>query len=495
MSIRAESYADEVAALEGNLAAYAKKSFEPFSQAFVDGGDIHKTYADQWRNPETSARLTKRTPLQIERDRILYSFGIRKQTEKYHVLYNGQRRIVRNYTTHTMRMAQVTRAMSRALDLNADFAEAIALGSKVGALPFVYASKDAVSSWVRAKLLELDHEFAKNDPCARPPKQQLAMDFGADALPSWIEQLRSSYVLDRVRKYVPWAAGQSIEQAYSSGQQAYWQLSTNPYVVESKSRTHYPETMYGIWRHSRGIPHGKGAFHHRCSMTGASSGHHEISWENLTYEAIVVQYADDITWIIENLNDANSAALLNNRRSVYDSLIDVLERDDRDTPESLFRALQRHDAGRLYTYFIDDFIRTSHARLLALRDGAVGRMALREGLDQAAFIGLSAEAESELNRMAEFLHTRVFTEPRLQNRFAMLKTISVACVDLLYNGTDGVLPRVIRERGILERWGDDKTKRAEELISDSVHRVQLAVNIFADMGDQEIYDFVGIQSL
>lgn len=495
MATRSDSYADEVAAIEGGLAAYAKKSFEPFSQSFVDGGDIFKTYSDQWKNPETSARLTKRTPLQIERDRILYSFGIRKQTEKYHVLYNGQRRIVRNYTTHTMRMAQVARAMSRALDLNSDFAEAIALGSKVGTLPFVYASKDAISGWVRKKIIDIDAQFAKNDPSAKPPRTQLAMDFGTDALPSWVEQLRSTYAFERIRKYIPWAAGAGIEQAYSSGQQAYWQLSTNPYVVESKARTHYPETMFGIWRHSRGLPQGKDTFHHRCLMSGAADGYHDIRWNHLTYEAIVAQYADDITWIIENLNDANSAALLNSRPSVYEALIDVLEQDKDDAPVALFRALRNHDAGRLYTYFIDDFIRASQRALSLLGDGATGRQALRGGGSRDALIGLSFEAEAQLTRMAEFLHTRVFTEPRLQNRFAMLQTISVACVDLLYNGTDNVLPRFIRERGILERWGDEKTKRAEELVNDPIHRVQLAVNIFADMGDQEIYDFVGIQSL
>ena len=38
--------------------------------------------------------------------------------------------------------------MSQGLGLNADFAEAIALGAKVGAPPFVHASKGVLPEWM-----------------------------------------------------------------------------------------------------------------------------------------------------------------------------------------------------------------------------------------------------------------------------------------------------------------------------------------------------------
>src|SRR5690348_634714 len=99
-----DSYSEIVADIEAGLEVYAKRSFESFSPAFVDGGEVHAFYQKEWEKTERRARLQNRTPLQVERDRILYSSSLRKETEKYHVLYNGQRRIVRNYTTHTMRM-------------------------------------------------------------------------------------------------------------------------------------------------------------------------------------------------------------------------------------------------------------------------------------------------------------------------------------------------------------------------------------------------------
>ena len=486
-----ETYQQHVEKLETGLAPYAKRSFESFSQQFIDGGEIYSYYERQWRGPAGALKYFNRTPLQLERDRILYSPGMRKQTEKYHVLYNGQRRIVRNYTTHTMRMAQVARSICRGLGLNSDFAEAMAMGSKVGAVPFVHAAKAPIADWVKNKVLELDEQYAKNDPLATTPRKQLSLEFGENAIPSWISRLRSSSVFGKARSYIPWAAGTEADLAYCTGQESYWLLTTNPLILEANPSTYVPETMYGIWRHTRGLRPDKDSFHHRCQIAGATSGVQEIRSNHCTYEATVIQYADDITWVIENLNDANSAALLNKRRSIYEGVLSTLEEQ---VPEGLLRPLSRNDAGGVYTYFISDFIHYSRDVLSKISDGLVGRIALREG-KATSFIGLSPEAEQQLDKLASFLYNEVFTEPRVKNRTQMLKTVSVACMDLLYSGAEDILPKLINERATLERWPPEKLNKAIELVGDPVHRVQLAVDIFADMGDQEIYDFVGIQSL
>jgi len=222
-------------------------------------------------------------------------------------------------------------------------------------------------------------------------------------------------------------------------------------------------------------------------------GHHEIKWNHCTYEAVVVQYADDITWVIENLNDANNAALLNRRRGVYEPLQAVLGAET-EIPDPLLQALARNDSGGLYTYFITDFVANSTQILERLRDGIFTRKALREGRSES-LIGLSPEAEECLNKMVQFLNKETFTEARVKNRYQMLHTVSGACIDLLYNGWEDTLPRIIDERAALERWPREKIDKAKELVADPVHRIQLAVDILADMGDQEIYDFVGIQSL
>ena len=489
-----ETYSKHVALIEEDLAAYAKHSFEPECQVFVDGASIHETFDYLWQSEPSQLRLRNRTPLQLERDRILYSTGLRKQTDKYHVLYNGQRRILRNYTTHTMRMAQVTRSICRALSLNTDFAEAISYGSKIGATPFIHAAKQPTAIWAANKILEID-KSDRFEPlragAAKAVQQDLFTQDLKVNLPSWIDKIKSKPVLQKVQQYMPWAIGVDIEAAYSAGQEGYWLLCTNPYTREATRSSYSPDTMYGIWRHTRGLLPGPDTFHHRAPVEKATTGFHEIKGDHVTYEATVVQYADDITWIIENLSDANDAALLNGQGSLYEELRKVI---GEEIPEGLLRPLAARKSGGIYTYFIDDFVRQSRSVIEALDDEGKDRAGLKAG-DMNSLIGLSPEADVHLGKIEKFLHDHVFEEPRVKNRKIMLEIISKACLELLYNGEEDVLPRLIKERSMLDGWERETLDRANELLRDPIHRVQLAIDIFANMGDQEIYDFVGIQSL
>lgn len=194
-------YFSTVGRLEESLLKCAKRSFEPFSNEFVDGGDVFSYYSQQWE--KNSFKLRDRTPVQLERDRILYSPGMRKQTEKYHVLYNGQRRIVRAYATHAMKMAQVSRAIARGLQLNQDFAEAIALGAKVGAVPFVHAAKTKMSEWAETQLKKIDAEQAPKNPRDNASNQQLDLDFAGADIPDVVSGLKSSVVLDKIQRFPP----------------------------------------------------------------------------------------------------------------------------------------------------------------------------------------------------------------------------------------------------------------------------------------------------
>ena len=350
-----EDYHGTVSRLEAGLIGCAKHSFESQS-VFVDGREVFAHFTDLWKRPERRANLRERTPIQIERDRILYSQGMRKQTEKYHVLYNGQRRIVRSYATHTMKMAQVSRAVCRGLALNQDFAEAIALGAKVGAVPFVHAAKAPMSAWAEERIQKLDALEAKTNPMDAAKHRQMSLDFEGKQLPAFVSAIRSSTVMAKVRRFMPWAAGQSHGKLYSSGQEGYWLLCTNPFLAEPRPSSYLPETMYGIWRHTLGERPGKNQFHHRCEMAASARGFVEITDRHATFEGMVVQYADDITWVIENLNDANEVAVLNTTKGIYD---DVMKDISGDIPGALREALQRNDASAIYSYFINDFISNS----------------------------------------------------------------------------------------------------------------------------------------
>ncbi|MFZ6769676.1 hypothetical protein ACO0LM_21690 [Undibacterium sp. Di26W] len=481
-------YFETVGRIEESLLKCAKRSFENFSNEFVDGGDIFSYYSAQWE--KNKFKLRHRTPVQLERDRILYSPGMRKQTEKYHVLYNGQRRIVRAYATHAMKMAQVARAIARGLELNQDFAEAIALGSKVGAVPFIHAAKTKMTEWAELKLKVLDAELAPKNPKDKTSQQQLDLAFAGSDIPDLVSGLRSSIVLDKVQRFMPWAAGQRNASLYSSGQESYWLLCTNPFTSEARKEAYFPETMYGVWRHTRGSNPGTKRFKHIVKLAGSRRGHNLITDDHATFEAVIVQYADDITWVIENLNDANEVALLNGQsRSIYEEL--AVEVDDIDP--NFDAAIKKNDAGGLYTYFIGAFVKHSNAILAS----GGGDMAMRELLqkgDQSVQIGLSPEADQILEKLESFLHSRIFTEPRTKNRSEMLRSISGACIELIYC-SDDVLSQQIQDQSRLHRWSIEVQENAVRMLDDPVHRIQLSMDILSSWGDQEIYDFVGIQAL
>ncbi len=487
------SYVKHVEQLESNLQPYAKKSFESFSNEFVDGGEIHKFYEDEWQDESKRSRIIKRTPIQIERDRILYSNGIRKQTEKYHILYSGSKRIMRNYTTHTLRLTQVARSICRGLGLNEDFAEGIALGTKVGALPFIHASKEEVSDWMISKIKEIDNKETKSDGC-----RQIEIPFDTECKPPhWLSALESEEIKGKILRTLPIAFGDQVESAYSSGQQSYWLLSTNPYIMKSNPLKYSPEMMYGVWRHSLGIDHGPNSFMHDILIERATKKHHTISWKHLTYETIVVQYADDITWVIENINDADRAKLLNNsRREVSKGLFEDLSQSlnsffGHDMPSDIMRALQEKDSGLFYSYFISNFVATSTEELKHLD---IPNRQYLYGQD-VPLIGLSEQAKDLLEKLKAYLNENVFNEPRVLNRTKMLRKISEVFMDYFYDPKNSLLNDYIKRKALLERWPDEEKKQALDLISNEIHRIQLAVNLFSEMGDQEIYDLLGVESM
>jgi len=206
-----------------------------------------------------------------------------------------------------------------------------------------------------------------------------------------------------------------------------------------------------------------------------------------------VQNADDITWVIENINDAANAALLNSNRVIYNELYEDLRNDAKDLPELLRSGFIDGDSGHIYTYFISDFVTNSRRIAETLSDASDARSALAAG-EPNAMIGLSDTGEHFLRRMIQFLEDNVFCEPRVRSRKIMLETVIRACADLLYESDDTILSQIVDERAALEKWSPDRAI-AKQLLNERVHRIQLAIDVLAEMGDQEIFDFVGIDAL
>lgn len=77
-----------------------------------------------------------RTDFQRDRDRIIHSKAFRRLKHKTQVFISPEGDHYRTRLTHTLEVAQVARTISRALKLNEDLTEAIALGHDLGHTPF-----------------------------------------------------------------------------------------------------------------------------------------------------------------------------------------------------------------------------------------------------------------------------------------------------------------------------------------------------------------------
>ena len=77
-----------------------------------------------------------RTVFQRDRDRIIHSKAFRRLMHKTQVFLSPEGDHFRTRLTHTLEVTQVARSISRALGLNEDLTEAIALGHDLGHTPF-----------------------------------------------------------------------------------------------------------------------------------------------------------------------------------------------------------------------------------------------------------------------------------------------------------------------------------------------------------------------
>ena len=104
-----------------------------------------------------------RSPFQRDRDRIVHSAAYRRLSGKMQVFTGDMGDYHRTRLTHTQEVASIARTMGRALRLNEDLVEALALFHDIGHPPFGHAGEDSLNECMNDRIHALNELNGMNE--------------------------------------------------------------------------------------------------------------------------------------------------------------------------------------------------------------------------------------------------------------------------------------------------------------------------------------------
>lgn len=118
-----------------DIEARERETLRPYAQLSLDTrGREYSEVSPEWRSE-----------YQRDRDRITHSRAFRRLEYKTQVFLNGSGDHIRTRLTHTMEVTAISRNIARALGLNEDLTEAIALAHDLGHSPFGHSGEEALN--------------------------------------------------------------------------------------------------------------------------------------------------------------------------------------------------------------------------------------------------------------------------------------------------------------------------------------------------------------
>ena len=300
-----------------------------------------------------------RTSFQRDRDRIVHSTAFRRLAHKTQVFVYHEGDHFRTRLTHTIEVAQIARALARALGLDDDLAEAVALGHDLGHTPFGHTGEDAL------------------DACMR--------DFGGFEHNGHGLRL----VTELERRYADFD-GLNLCQETLEGL-----VKHNGPLIDSEGR---PLERY----RERGVP---------LAILDYVRRHPLELHTFASLEAQAAAVADDIAYNAHDIDDGLRAGLfgLDDIRLVPlpGALVDEIERahPNLELPRAIHELSRR-----VITRFIEDVIGESR-RQIAESGVANAREAREAG---RALIGFSPEMEAADREIKRFLFARMYRHPEVE---------------------------------------------------------------------------------
>jgi dGTPase len=300
-----------------------------------------------------------RSPFRRDCDRIIHSTAFRRLKHKTQVFVFDEGDHYRTRLTHTLEVAQVARALARALDLDEDLAEAMALAHDLGHPPFGHAGERAL------------------DEC-------LSVYGGFD------HNAQTLRVVTTLERHYPGFDGLNLTWETLEG-----------LVKHNGPLTDKGGKPLGRYR-AHGIPETIRQYVRQQNL--------EL-WSFASVEAQVAAFADDIAYDVHDIDDGLRAELFSLDDIAAVALPGKIIADIRAAFPALDSARLVHEfVRRLIGLLIEDVIAETRRRLAALAPGSADDVR-RAPAAVVAFSPATAEAERLIKG---FLETRMYRHARIQ---------------------------------------------------------------------------------
>jgi dGTPase len=301
------------------------------------------------RHPEPESAL--RSPFQRDRDRIVHSTAFRRLEYKTQVFVNYEGDHFRTRLTHTLEVAQIARTAARALALDEDLAEAVALAHDLGHSPFGHAGEEALDAAL-APYGGFDHNA---------------------------QTLR---VITRLeRRY-----------AEFDGLNLTW------------------ETLEGVVKHNGPFAGPRGG--HAPTYVAAYAAEHDLELaSHPSAEAQIAALADDIAYTSHDLDDGLRAGLFELQQLSPLPLVGpILNGVMTRYPGLESQRLIHETLRRLIDAMVTDLVEESTCRLEALRPAAVDGIRAADG----PVVGFSPKVDTALQDLRRFLQAHMYSHYKVK---------------------------------------------------------------------------------
>jgi dGTPase len=350
-------------------------------------------------------------------DRIIHSTAFRRLKHKTQVFVFHEGDHYRTRLTHTLEVTQIARALARALGLDEDLAEALALAHDLGHPPFGHAGERAL------------------DDCLR---EQGGFDHNAQAL-------RVVTVLEK-------------RYAEFDGLNLTWEtleglVKHNGPLTDREGRP--------VGRHARG----SGADAIRCY----SNTQDLMLWSQPSAEAQAASIADDIAYDAHDIDDGLRAGLfalddLAGLPLAGDGLMELRRRYPKLDSARMGNELVR----RLIAEMIEDVIAESRRRLQALAPGSIAE--IRDAANPV--IGFSTPMAQADAAIKGFLQPRMYRHPRVAETMDQAREV-VRDLFVHFSANPAEMPGEWRE-GLDGAGASDRLRRVTDFIAGMTDRYALS---------------------